>query len=136
MNVLQRFILGLVFIAFAFMILWWGSPARTGQALPDMGFALAFVFIFAIGFILASMAVLGMENDYPGFLSGVVLYFMIGALASVVLYVSGTEVGRISLEDAASSNFWMYWVRVAATWPLELVRRADLWEYGQLVFPK
>jgi hypothetical protein len=134
MNFLQRFLLGLVFMLLAFLILWWGSPVRTQQALPEPTYALVFVLIFAIGFIVASMAVLGMKSDYPGFLSGVVLYFMVGALVSVVLYVTSTEVGRISLEDSANPDFWMHWVRVSATWPLEFVQRAGLWGYDQLIF--
>jgi hypothetical protein len=132
MTYAQRFLFGLVLMLASFLILWWGSPLRTGAGRPELLYALAFNFVFALGFILAATAALGMKADYPGFLSGVVLYFMVGALVSVMLYVSGTQVGPISLEDAAHSEFWMQWVRVTALWPLELVQRAELMDYHLL----
>lgn len=134
MNVPQRLLLGLILIAASFALLWWGSPLRAGAGQPEPIFAIAYVVVFGLGFVVAAMAILGMKADYPGFLSGVVLYFMVGAMVSVVLYVTGTEVGRISLEDAAHAEFWTSWVRVAATWPLEFVRRAELWGYEMLQF--
>lgn len=132
MSVAQRLLLGLALMLASFLILWWGSPLRTGAGRPELVYGLTFTVVFGLGFILAAMAALGMKNDYPGFLSGVVLYFMVGALLSVVLYAGGTEIGRISLEDAAHPEFWTSWVRVTATWPLELVRRAELFDYHLL----
>ena len=134
MRVAQRLLFGLVLMLSSFFVLWWGSPVRTGAGQPELVYALAFVVLFALGFILGCMALLGMKDDYPGFLSGIVLYFMVGALISVVLYVSSTEVGSISLEDASHSGFWVHWIRVTATWPLEIVRRAEILDYHLLQF--
>jgi hypothetical protein len=131
-NVAQRLLVGLILMIASFFLLWWGSPVQTGTGHPELVFGLAFNLVFALGFILASMALLGLKNDYPGFLSGVVFYFMVGALISVALYVSGTQVGPISLEDAAHPEFWLSWIRVTALWPLELVRQAGIMDYQLL----
>ena len=37
------------------------------------------------------------------------------------------------MEDADDPTFWVYWIRVAATWPLEVVRRAGLMGYDSLI---
>ena len=94
--------------------------------------ALLFTLLFAIGFIVGAMGLMGSESDYPSLLSGLVLYCIVGALIAVYLYTNSTQVGRISLEDADDPTFWTYWMRVAATWPLEIVRRFDLLGYGSL----
>lgn len=132
MRYVQRVGLGIVLIVISFVVLWLGSPDRTG-ADPNSASALLFVGLFAIGFIVGAMGLMGSESDYPSLLSGLVLYLIVGALIAVYLYTSSTQVGRISLQDADDPTFWTYWLRVAVTWPLEIVRKLDLWGWGSLI---
>lgn len=127
---MQRVVLGLVIILASFVVLWFGSPDRIGNVETASTFGLAYVILFAIGFIVASMGLLGAADDYPALLSGLVLYFIVGAVIAIVIYFGqGAGFGATSLEDAGTSGFWFYWLRVAATWPLELVQRAGLFGY-------
>jgi hypothetical protein len=128
----QRIVLGLVVILASFVVLWFGSPDRMGFANPSPAFALAFVIVFAIGFILASMGVLGMKDDYPALLSGLVLYFIVGAMVAIVIYMGGTDIGSQSLVDWGDPSFWVHWIRVGGTWPLVLVQKADLFGWALL----
>lgn len=131
MRYMQRITLGIVLIVIGFVVLWLGSPDRTGDV-GNVVPAFVFVLLFAIGFIIAAMGLMGAESDYPSLLSGLVLYIIVGVLIAVFLYTSSTQVGRISLEDADDPTFWTYWLRVAVTWPLEIVRKFDLFGYGSL----
>ena len=132
MLYVKRLLIGLVFVFCSLVALWIGSPARTGAGEPSLVAALAFVFLFALGFIFVAMGFLGIKDDYPGMLSGLVLYFMVGALISVFLYVRSTPMGPLTLEDAAKGAFWLKWARVTAMWPLELVQRAEILDYHLL----
>ncbi len=127
MRYLDRFLIGFILMAMGLGCLWWGSPSRTGSPQPVLAMMYAFVVLFAIGFVFVSMGLLGMEDDYPAFLSGMVLYFVVGAVIAVVMYVNGR--GQWSLAEANSPGFWLYWGRIAAMWPLELVRVAGLLGY-------
>jgi hypothetical protein len=131
----QKILLGLVLIGLAFASLWLGSPDRT-QTDPEPIYIWTFVLLFALGFALGTMGLMGAERDYPALLSGIVLYFIIGALVSVLLYTTGTQVGSISLVDADSGRFWAYWSRVAATWPYELLARAGVMGYTTFDLPQ
>jgi hypothetical protein len=131
MHYMQRIVLGLAIILASFVVLWFGSPDRLGAVETSSAYGLAYVIIFAIGFILAAMGLMGMEDDYPALLSGLVLYFIVGAVIAIVIYFGqNAGFGATSLEDAGTSGFWFYWLRVAATWPLELVQRAGLFGYA------
>jgi hypothetical protein len=127
----RRLLLGLVFFVLSFACLWLGSPAHTGG---DANLALVWGFnlLFALGFIITAMALMGAERDYPALVSGLVLYFIVGALVCVFLYVTETQVGGISLVDANTPGFWSHWLLVAATWPFELIARAGLLDYMSL----
>jgi hypothetical protein len=133
MRYADRLLIGMFLILCGVAALWYGSPARTGAGEPIAAFAYAFVFLFALGFVIFSMALLGSEDDYPAFLSGLVLYFIVGALVAVFLYVTRRDIGFFTLDDAADPRFWAYWFRVGATWPLELVIRAELLGYEPII---
>jgi hypothetical protein len=120
MRYTNRILIGIILMFIAIGCLWWGSPTRNGSIQPVLTMMYAFVVFFALGFIFAAMGLLGMEDDYPGFLSAFVLYFIIGALIAVMLYVNGR--GQWSLAEAESPTFWAYWIRIMAMWPLELVK--------------
>jgi len=129
MKFAERVILGLFIILVGVASLWYGSPARTGASEPIPAFAYTFVFLFAIGFIIGAMGLMGAEHDYPALLSGLVLYFVVGALVAVFMAVGGSTLDGYTLEDAGEPTFWIRWIRVAAIWPLELVRRAGVFGY-------
>jgi len=120
----QKIVLGLLLIAIAFICLWYGSPVRTGDALQP--FVWGFIGLFAVGFIFLSMGLMGAEDDYPALLSGFVLYFIVGALIAVILYIRGGDLSPVTLGDVDSADFWRHWLRVAATWPFELIARAGI----------
>ncbi len=127
----QKILLGFLFLAASVVCLWYGSPARTGGD-PLMVFVWAFTMLFALGFIFTSMGLMGADRDYPAFVSGLVLYFIVGALVAVFLYVSGNDLGLLTLSDADNPSFWFHWLRVLAMWPFELAVRAELLGYMSL----
>lgn len=120
MRYAQRMLIGLVLILVGFALLVLGSPDRTGQVDVNPAFVYGFVFCVALGFIIGTMGLLGAEGDYPGLLSSFVLYFIVGALIAVILYVK--REGQWTLAEADDPNFWFFWLRRMALWPLELVR--------------
>jgi hypothetical protein len=127
----QKIVIGLVLILAAFVVLWWGSPNRTGaEAAPAVVWT--FSLLFALGFIVGSMGLMGAEKDYPAFVSGLVLYFIVGALVSVFLYVSRNQIGMITITDADSADFWVYWLKVTALWPYHLLAQAGVLGYSLL----
>jgi hypothetical protein len=127
----QKILIGLVLIVAAFVLLWWGSPDRTGGEPPPAA-VWGFCLLFALGFIIGSMGLMGAERDYPALVSGLVLYFIVGALVAVILYVSRNQLGMVTLGDVDSSAFWMYWLKVMALWPYELLARAGFMGYSLL----
>jgi FtsH-binding integral membrane protein len=133
MRYVQRVTLGIVLIVISFVVLWVGSPDRTGPD-PNTAAALAFVGLFAVGFIIGAMGLMGAESDYPSLLSGLVLYLIVGALVAVYLYTSSTQLGRITLQDADNPTFWTYWIRVAVTWPLEIARHFDVFGWDSFYY--
>lgn len=120
-----KILVGLVLIVLAFVSLWLGSPTRTGTD-PNMAYAWVFTGLFALGFIIGSMGLMGAERDYPALISGLVLYFIVGALVAVFLYVTKTGVSSYTITDADTPGFWAHWLKVMAMWPYELVSRAGL----------
>ena len=114
MRYLDRMLIGLGLIILAFGALYLGSPLRTGQADANPGFAYGFCLLFALGFIIGAMGLLGSKDDYPGLLSGLVLYFMVGALITVFLYVK--KEGHWTLAEADDPQFWIFWLRRMALW--------------------
>ena len=127
----QKIVVGLVLIAAAFAVLWWASPARTGNV-PPPAVVWTFSLLFALGFIIGSMGLLGAERGYPAFVSGLVLYFIVGALVSVFLYVSRNQIGMVTLTDADSADFWIYWLKVTALWPYQLLATSGALGYSLL----
>ena len=127
MRYLERMLIGLVLVILGFGALYLGSPLRTGQVDVNPVFVYGFSLLFALGFIIGVMGLLGSKEDYPGLLSGMVLYFIVGALIAVILYVK--KEGRWSLAEADNPQFWIFWVRRMALWPLELVRLTGLLGY-------
>ncbi len=130
MRYMDRILIGIILILLGFLLLWYGSPARSPAAEPNPIFAWAFVLFFALGFIIGSMALLGSEDQYPAFLSGMVLYFIIGGLIAVILYVTGNGIGGWTLYDADNPGFWAAWGRLIVAWPLELIRSVGVLGYG------
>jgi hypothetical protein len=131
---LDRVLIGLLLIFLGVGVLYWGSPARLATTSPDPLYAYGFLVLFGLGFAIGSMGLLGAESDYPAFLSGFVLYFIVGGFIAVVQYVQGEGVGQWTLQDADSSGFWAYNLRLMATWPLQIVMRLRLmgWNYLDL----
>jgi hypothetical protein len=129
----DRILFGLVIILLSVIVLWYGSPARTGAGEAITATVWGFSILFALGFIITSMGLMGAETDYPAFVSGLVLYFIVGALVAVFLYVRMEGIGEWTLYDADTPGFWAHWVRVAATWPLELVRTSGLLGYDLML---
>ena len=127
MRYLDRMLIGLGLIILAFGALYLGSPLRTGQADANPGFAYGFCLLFALGYIIGAMGLLGSKDDYPGLLSGLVLYFMVGALITGFLYVK--KEGHWTLAEADDPQFWIFWLRRMALWPLELIRMTGLLGY-------
>jgi putative effector of murein hydrolase LrgA (UPF0299 family) len=116
----NRILIGIILMFISVGCLWWGSPVHTGSVRPIPGMMYAFVVLFALGFMFAAMGLLAMKDDYAALLSAFVLYFMIGGLIAVMMYVNGR--GQWSLAEAESPTFWAYWIRMMAMWPLELVK--------------
>ncbi len=129
MRPAERILLGLALIMLGLVVLWYGSPARTGAGEPIAAAAWAFSILFALGFIVGSMGLMGAESDYPAFVSGLVLYLIVGALVAVFLYVHSEGIGDWSLYDADTPGFWANWVKVAIAWPLELIKTAGVLGY-------
>lgn len=126
----KKILVGLVLIVLAFASLWLGSPDRTGGGAANMTYAWIFTFLFALGFIVGSMGLMGAERDYPALISGLVLYFIVGALIAVFMYVTRSGVGGQTLVDADTPGFWAHWLRVMAMWPYELVAKAGIMGYA------
>jgi hypothetical protein len=129
MRYLDRVLIGLLLMGASGFVLWYGSPLRAAPSEPDPLYAHGFVALFALGFVIGSMGLLGADKDYPALLSSFVLYFLIGALLAVFFYVRREGVGPHTLEDADTAAFWAHWVRFMAEWPLELVKMAGLLGY-------
>jgi hypothetical protein len=110
----------------ASVVLWYGSPARNPLAETDMLYPAVFVLLFAIGFIVGAMGLMGAEKDYPALLSGLVLYFIVGVLIAVIVYVRHEGIGGWTLRDADDPTFWIHTGQVVAGWPYELVRMAGI----------
>ena len=120
---------GLFLVVLAFVCLWFGSPARTG-GMPVPIFAWTFSVLFAIGFILGAMGLIGADVGYPAFVSGLVLYFIVGALVAVFMYVTRNQIGMGTISDADTAGFWAHWIRIMAMWPYELITRAGVMGYN------
>lgn len=131
MRYFSRVLLGLLLIAGSFGLLYYGSPARTPGTHPADSYIYGFLGLFAVGFILISMGLLGAEDDYPALLSGFVLYFMLGGLIAVFIYVSSGSISGYSLADAGDAGFWGNAGKVAARWPYEMVVRAGVFGYSE-----
>ncbi len=129
MRYFDRILIGLLLIMAAFLVLWYGSPYRTGNYDPSPAFGWGFLMLFAIGFIVGTMGLLGQADDYPALLSGLVLYLIVGGVIAVFIFAQGDRLSSWTLEDARYGAFWAHWFRVAATWPLELVQRATFLGY-------
>lgn len=127
----RKILLGFVLLGASVLCLWYGSPVRTG-AEPMTAFVGAFSLLFALGFIFTSMGLMGAEKDYPALVSGLVLYFIVGALVAVFLYVSANDLGLLTVSDADNPAFWFHWIRVMALWPFELVARSGFLGYMDL----
>ena len=129
MRYASRVLVGLMFIAAGILVLWYGSPDHTGirDALPIYYYG--FVGLFAVGFIIASMGLLGADENYPALLSGFVLYFMIGGLVVVFLYVGASGLAGYTLGSAGDPTFWRLVVGTATMWPWELVQRMGIFGY-------
>ena len=124
MRYMERMLIGVGLIILSFGLLYLGSPVRTGRLEANPGFVYGFCLLFALGFIIGSMGLLAAKDDYPGLLSGLVLYFIVGALIAVLLYVR--KEGDWTLDEAGDPGFWAFWLRRMALWPLELVRLGGL----------
>lgn len=127
MRHLDRLLIGIILIIGAFACLWWGSPARTGTFEPQVGLTYLYLVLFAVGFIFVAVGLMGGEHDYSSLMSGLVLYFMIGLLIAAILYVR--REGQWSLAEADNPAFWTQWLRIAATWPLQLVKLTGILGY-------
>lgn len=127
MRYMDRILIGVLLVIVSVVCLYMGSPQRTGDFNPNPALAYGFTLFFALGFIFMAMGLLGMEDDYPAFLSGFVLFFIVGGLIAVLLYVNGE--GQWLLEDADDPRFWQYWAKMAALWPLKLVEMAGFLGY-------
>ena len=134
MNYRDRALVGLLLLLASVGVLIYGSPDRLGIDATPVGIVLGFVALFALGFIIFSMAILGTEDAYPAFLSGFVLYFIVGCLFGVFSYVSGSSLVGYSLQDVGNSAFWIEFGRFAALWPLKLVQTLQLlgWQHVHL----
>jgi hypothetical protein len=132
MRHLDRILIGFLLVLVSGFVLWYGSPLRRPLAPPDTLYPAAFVTLFALGFIVAGVGLLGFESDYPAFLSTSVLYFLVGGLLAVVIFIRQEGVGLYTLDDANTAGFWTHWVRIAVMWPFELVRMADFLSYGDV----
>jgi hypothetical protein len=134
MNYRDRALVGLLLLLASVGLLWFGSPDRIGLDATPPGVIIGFVGLFALGFIIFSMAILGTEDAYPAFLSGLVLYFLVGALFSVFSYFSGSNLVGYSLQDVGNRFFWIEFGRFTALWPLKLVQTLQIlgWDHTAL----
>jgi hypothetical protein len=126
MRYLERITIGLGLLFGAFGILFFGSPARQGFVETNMAYVYAYVLLFAMGFIFFTVGLLGFQ-DYPGYLSSLVLYMIVGAVITIVRYV--VFEGTFSLADGNDPNFWMMLVRRMVLWPIEIVRYTGIFGY-------
>lgn len=127
MRYMDRVMIGLILVIVSIVCLFLGSPHRTGGFDPSMGLVYGFAIFFALGFIFLSMGILGLKDDYPALLSGFVLYFMVGGLIAIFLYVNTNATWRLA--DADDARFWLYWTRIMAMWPFELVQMTGILGY-------
>ncbi len=130
MGYRDRALVGLILIFASIFILYWGSPARTGISAPDKIWPLGFVGVFALGFTLFSMGILGHEDAYTALMSGFVLYLIVGAVITLTLYITNNGIHQYSLEDAANPAFWGEAIRLSILWPLSVVQLTNFlgWE--------
>lgn len=122
-----RILSGIVLLLISVFVLWFGSPARMLHG--DRRFAFAFLLIFAIGFVLFSMGILGTEGTYPALLSGFVLYFIVGGLITVFIYLTGSGLAQYSLTEAGEPYFWRESARLSALWPLYIVQTLGIFQW-------
>lgn len=123
---------GMILIAASLLALWWGSPDHMPTLETHPEYAYAFLGLFAVGFILFSMAALGTQGAYPALLSGFVLYFMVGGLLTVYVYVAGDGISGYSLGHVGGASFWRTAAKLAALWPLHLVQKAGLFGWDMV----
>lgn len=122
-----RILTGLILIITSVALLWYGSPARLLQG--DTRFAYGFLMVFAIGFVLFSMGILGTQGAYPALLSGFVLYFIVGGLITVFIYLTGSGLTQYSLSEAGNPLFWREASRLAALWPIYIVQTLGIFQW-------
>jgi hypothetical protein len=127
MRYLDRFLIGIVLILVSFVTLWFGSPYRTNTFEVNPMVVNAYIILFALGFVFVSMGVLAMEDGYPAFLSGAVLYFMIGGLIASILYIN--QEGGFTLAELGDPLFWSYWIKRMAMWPMHIVEMTGMLGY-------
>lgn len=120
MRYITRMLVGLILAAGGFVLLWYGSPDRIGGN-GDPRLMYAFVLLFAIGFMIGTMGLLGAESDYPALLSSFVLYVMVGALVAIFHYSSTGNFAGYTLDQIGDPAFWFTALRYAFLWPLEVV---------------
>ncbi|MCC7020014.1 MAG: hypothetical protein IT332_09685 [Ardenticatenales bacterium] len=127
MSYQSRAIVGLLLIFASFGILFYISPARTGISAPEDVWVYGFIGLFALGFMLFSMGILGHQDAYTAFVSGFVLYLLVGGAITLTLYITGNGIHQYSLEDAANPAFWGEAMRLSILWPLTIVQLTGFW---------
>lgn len=127
MSFQVRILTGLILLITSGAVLWYGSPARLLHG--DARFAYAFLLLFAIGFMLFSMGILGTEGAYPALLSGFVLYFIVGGLITVFIYLTGSGLAQYTLSEAGNPLFWREAARLSALWPIYIVQTLGIFEW-------
>lgn len=127
MSFQVRILTGLILLLTSVFALWYGSPARLLEG--DTRFAYAFLLLFAIGFVLFSMGVMGTEGAYPALLSGFVLYFIVGGLITVFIYLTGSGLTQYTLSEAGNPLFWREAARLSALWPIYIVQTLGIFQW-------
>lgn len=133
MSYRDRALVGLMLIFISIFILYYGSPMRTGVSMPDERWAYSFLGVFTLGFTLFTMGVLGHQDAYTAFVSGFVLYLLVGGVITLTLYVTQNGIHTYTLDDAGEAAFWFEFMRLTITWPLRLVQLANLMGWGDTV---
>ena len=127
MSIQIRILTGILFILASVAALWYGSPSR--QLHGDTRYLYAFLLIFALGFVLFSMGILGTEGAYPALLSGFVLYFIVGGMITVLIYVTGSGLAQYTLTEAGEPYFWREAARLSAMWPIYIVQTLKIFQW-------
>lgn len=122
MKYRDRTLFGFLLILVSIAVLYWGSPMRTGSSTQEPVYAYTFIGLFALGFSIFTMGVLGHEDAYTAFISGFVLYVLVGFVITLILYITNNGIHQYALEDVGSSAFWNEFGRLTITWPLRLVQ--------------